>query len=233
MALQALQDCVRDDRQQPPPPSTLASLSPSELFSRMATNHRELTPNLLDSFLSAIQLPTSAGTGDELDQDIEEMEGATGASLIHHHQSVYLVRNALTPFLFRRLSDVHDVIVDTLAKLESSNTSSANRTADQSTASASGREDELAEADQSCDQSCDGTTTEAMEMWNDNSNRIGSAVGLDEVPTRLMSILQPPVWTSSPGRPATAGPSVSANVAMDETANPRNDWLPPTSDGGV
>lgn len=200
----------------------------------MATNHRELTPNLLDSFLSAIQLPTSAVTCDELEQDVEEMEGAgaAGASL-HHHQSVYLVRNALTPFLFRRLSDVHDVIVDTLAKLESSNTSSANRTADQSTASASGREDELAEADQSCDQSCDGTATEAMEMWNDNSNRIGAAVGLDEVPTRLMSVLQPPVWTSSPSRPTTAGLSVSHNVAIDETANSRNDWFPPTSDGGV
>lgn len=213
MALQALQDCVGEDRQQ----QQQQSLGrPSEVFSRMASNHRELTPNLLDSFISAIQLPTPSAN-DELDQDLEEMEGA--AAHHHHHQEVYLLRNALTPFLFRRMSDVHDVVIETLVKLE-------NSTAE-STASASGREDELAEADQSCDQSCDGTAN------GDESS--GPAVGLDEVPTRLMSVLQPPVWTSSPGRPAIGGP-VSPNVlAMEESSNPRNtnDWFPPTSNGGV
>lgn len=187
MALTALHDCATDNNQ----PSHQSELI--KVFNNVVGHNRELTPNLLEIFLNAVQLP-------------EESDHEEGAASLHHQSSddtIYMLRQALTPFLFRRLGEVHDLVIDTLSKLDIGNNSYHNRepntavTVGVSAASTSGQEDDLAEADQSCDQSCDGMAE--VSAAHDESEMIQrhSAVGLDEVPTRLMSALSPPVWSSA------------------------------------
>ena len=194
MALNALHNCVA------PPARHQSELC--KLFNCVVGHHRELTPNLLDAFLNAIQLP------EEMDQE----EGAT--SLNHPNEYLFSVRQTLTPFLFRRLNEVHDLVLESLSKLEQQ--VDVHQPA-MSAASISGQEDDLAEADQSCDQSCDGvadvssttTTTTGPNDESENSQTAArhSAVGLDEVPTRLMT------WSST--RPVT-----SIQVQPDDKSNP-------------
>lgn len=186
MALNALQDCVADQRR----PSHHSELC--KLFNNVIGHHRELTPNLLEIFLHSVQLP------EELDQE-------EGAASLHQSQddTLYTLRQALTPFLFRRLSEVHDLVIETLSKLElcpAQPIRESTVTIGVSAASISGQEDDLAEADQSCDQSCDGMAEASTGHDESDLGQRHSAVGLDEVPTRLMSVLAPPIWSS--GRPA-------------------------------
>ncbi|XP_032786935.2 uncharacterized protein LOC116924515 [Daphnia magna] len=187
MALNALHDCATDNNR---------PLHQSELikvFNNVVGHNRELTPNLLEIFLNAVQLP-------------EESDHEEGAASLHQQTSddtLYVLRQALTPFLFRRLAEVHHLVVDTLSKLDISNNPNQSRdtntavTVGVSAASTSGQEDDLAEADQSCDQSCDGMAEASAAHDESEMNQRHSAVGLDEVPTRLMSALSPPVWSSA------------------------------------
>lgn len=216
MALNALQDCVTETR---PPPHHQPADELMKVFNGVTGHQRDLTPQLLESFLTAIQLPVD-------DTDHDEVEGATAAGPAIHTQDengVYLIRQALTPFLFRRLSEVQSDIQNTLSKFE---TAASNQTGREVTAAATstpGREDDLAEADQSCDQSCDGmveANVHGAGNVNEETSAVShrhSAVGLDEVPTRLMAILVPPVWSSNSGsinsRPQTRSP-----VSQDEPA---------------
>lgn len=193
MALNALEDCVTDNH-----PFELG-----KVFSSIVGQHRELTPQLLESFLVAIQqFPT-----EEADHD--EIEGATGGT--QDENLVFLIRHALTPFLFRRMSEIQPEILSTLAKLESQRILLQNREVTNGAASTSGREDDLAEADQSCDQSCDGmmdpATAPASGMEEEESG--GGQHHLDEVPTRLMAILAPSMWSS--GSPTVPDDSSSRN----------------------
>lgn len=219
MALNALQDCVADSH--PPHPSELV-----KIFDSVVGQHRELTPQLLESFLVAIQLP------EEIDQD--EVEGATAAAgavgpTAHSQQDenlVFLIRHALTPFLFRRLNEVHSEIRNTLAKFEATSSHHSREVAT-AAASTSGREDDLAEADQSCDQSCDGimdasTPAAGPDEEEASASQRHSAVGLDEVPTRLMAILAPPVWSSSSTTRSQARSPVASDEAVRNGFNNNN-----------
>ena len=205
MALNALQDCVTDNR---PPHAHQSTDELMKLFNNVVGQQRELTPQLLESFLMAIQLPA-----DDMDHDEMEGAGAAGPSVHSQDESLlFLIRHALTPFLYRRLSEVHSEIHSTLSKFETA--ASNSREVTTAAASTSGREDDLAEADQSCDQSCDGmmeANTPSVAGLDEEdsaaSHRHSSAVGLDEVPTRLMAILAPPVWSGS-SRPQTRSPVV-------------------------
>jgi hypothetical protein len=187
MALNALHECATDNSR----PSHQSELS--KVFINVVGHHRELTPNLLETFLNTVQLP-------------EESDHEEGAASLHQQSSdniLYMLRQALTPFLFRRLSEVQDLVIETLNKMDTSNNPNHNRETNTavtvvgvSAASISGQEDDLAEADQSCDQSCDGVGESSAGHDESEMNQRHSAVGLDEVPTRLMSVLSP-IWTAT------------------------------------
>lgn len=192
MALNALQDCVASNRR---------SSHHSELckvFDSVVGHHRELTPNLLETFLNAVKLP---------EEEVVHEEGASAA--VQQEDTHYVLRQALTPFLFRRLNEVHDLVMETLSKVDLANQTNV-AIVTLSTASISAQEDDLAEADQSCDQSCDG-------MAETPAGPEESVVGLDEIPTRLMSVLSPPIWTSA--RSAGGGQSQSDEAAAARNSN--------------
>ena len=215
MALNALQECVTDNRR-PPHQSELC-----KVFNSVVGHHRELTPNLLESFLNAIHLP-------------EEMDQEEGAASLNQSQddTLYVLRQSLTPFLFRGLSEVHDLITDTLSKLElgtlNQNQRESTVTVGVSAASISGQEDDLAEADQSCDQSCDGMAE--ASTGHDETDQRHSAVGLDEVPTRLMSVLSPPIWasgrSSNQPQPEDASSRHNANLSNSSRTENVGHWFP-------
>ena len=245
MALNALQG-VADSRQ-----SQFLTV-----FNAVAANQREFTPNLLDSFLVALRQQTA--------NDHDPLEGAAAALPPSQDEQLLHIRHALAPFLFRRLSQVHDLIGDTLLKLESKNSSagqneaSVSATAAAAAASpvmASGQEDDLAEADQSCDGAnlvdslplvdhspagAAAALASGAGEWNEETELTvrRSVGGLDEVPTRLLSILNPPVWSrphssvsqSSPIPTTEDGPSLNrSNVSMRKRQEPEcsnSAWFP-------
>ena len=82
-----------------------------KVFDMVVANQLEFTPNLLETFLGAIQQSA---------EDCDQVEGATAVlpgSSFSSCENIHLVRHALTPFLFRRLSEVRDFIGDILADL--------------------------------------------------------------------------------------------------------------------
>jgi hypothetical protein len=214
MALNALHECATSR------PSHQSELT--KVFINVVGHHRELTPHLLETFLNAVQLP-------------EESDHEEGAASLHQQSSenaLYMLRQALTPFLFRRLGEVQDLVIETLNKMDTGSSSSnpnhsretnAAVTVGVSAASTSGQEDDLAEADQSCDQSCDGLAESSAGHDESEMNQRHSAVGLDEVPTRLMSVLSPPIWSS--GRSVNQHVSQAQQPAADEAAHHNNSNL--------
>ena len=216
-ALNALEECVTENNRPVHHQSELL-----KAFNGVAAHHRDLTPSLLETFLNTIQPP------DDVEQ--EEMEGAAAAATAHMlpDENALIVREVLSPYLYRRLSQVQDQIADALNKLEFDRLNHSRDVAPSvqsggEIAKASGREDELAEADQSCDLSSDGAVA---PMARHEEPEAG--VGLDEVPTRLMAVLAPPVWTSSRQSPApnqatldevsrTAGNSQNSTRATQRT----------------
>lgn len=190
-ALNALEECVTENNRPVHHQSELL-----KAFSSIAAHHRDLTPSLLEAFLNTIQ------PADDVDQ--EEIEGAIAACTSQLLPDVNsLIREALSPYLYRRLSQVQDQIADALNKFEFDPLNHSGEVVAPSAQGgcelpkAPGREDELAEADQSCDLSSDGAVG---SMARHEEPEAG--VGLDEVPTRLMAVLAPPVWTSSRQSPA-------------------------------
>lgn len=212
MALNALHECATDHSR----PSSSHQSELTKVFINVAGHHRELTPNLLETFLNAVQLP-------------EESDHEEGAASLHQQPSentLYMLRQALTPFLFRRLGEVQDLVIEILNKMDTcsnpdhSRETNAAVTVGVSAASTSGQEDDLAEADQSCDQSCDGLAETAAGHDESEMNQRHSAVGLDEVPTRLMSVLSPPIWSS--GRSSNQQVSQAQQPAADEAPHHNN-----------
>ena len=191
MALDALRSLLNS---QPPPHSDLG-----KIFDSVAGHQPEFTPNLLENFLAAIQQP---------DDPYEHVEGAVAP-----YDHWYLIRHALTPYLFRRMSDVRGSIDDVLNKLENESPNSNQR--DQP-------EDDLAEADQSCDGIAD-----AVAVVDSSSALLNSTDWneVDQVPTRLMSMLAAPLWSRAPsGSSPTPEDSGSAKIAENRT------WFDPEDD---
>lgn len=150
---------------------------------------REFTPNLLENYLAAIQ------------QTVDDSHPIEGAAAIVQapHYNWHLVRPALTPFLFRRLSQVRQSIRDALMKLETGSASLNHPREVGVTVSTPGQEDDLAEADQSCDGIPDTTVAEnTTTAGNPEFRRVS---GLDEIPTRLMSMLVAPSWSLAASSP--------------------------------
>jgi len=182
---------------------------------------REFTPNLLENFMAAIQQSVD---------DCHQIEGAAAIAQAPHYDW-HLVRPALSPFLFRRLSQVRQSIGDTLMKLESATTGSLNHPREASVViSTSGHEDDLAEADQSCDGIPDVTLTDnASTASNPEFGRVG---GLDEIPTRLMSILATPSWSRAASSPIPdeSIPEFSRNNTRQRNEPESATWFVPEDD---
>ena len=205
-----------------------------KVFEAVVANQREFTPALLETFLSTVQHQQQQS---EEDHDIL----VEGASALPHPQSedqyIFFIRHALTPFLFRRLSQVHELIGDTLIKLESGSLTPQNDNTIGAGASSTttAQEDDLAEADQSCDGAIvDGIldsspVATSVPDWNEvdvvTSSSISNrhsvvASGLDEVPTRLMSILNPPQWPRTAQHSSSPTPEDSVqNVRPSSNSN--------------
>lgn len=181
---------------------------------------REFTPNLLENFVAAIQ------------QTVDDCHPVEGAAAIVQppHYNWHLVRPTLTPFLFRRLSQVRQSIGEALMKLESGSASSNHPHEASVAVSTTDREDDLAEADQSCDGIPDTTVTDnASAAGNPEFVRVG---GLDEVPTRLMSILAAPCWSRAASSPIPddTTPETSRNNTRQRSEPESATWFVPEDD---
>lgn len=194
-----------------------AELELVKVFDSVVENQREFTPNLLDNFLLSLQQSSEAD---------DSAEGATAlpSPRNNYHERFYMIRHSLTPFLFRKLSQIRGQIHDVLINVEqpvSSPVAQVNQP----------HEDELAEVDQSCQVSNGDGTAPTVRQWQEGEEvsrqlptSSSSAVndpdvdstGLDQVPTRLI----------------LSGWSDNCTTAAEDVSRPNGNVVRPKADTG-